>query len=86
MFWAYDSFRQSSAFVKNDHLCEDFIKWAAERLDKLPGDLPVVITNRYAANVFGANEEGMTSKPGVYFSVPHDERDGRIWRNFRMQS
>lgn len=67
---------------KNDYLCEDFIKWAAERLDKLPGDLPVVITNRYAANVFGANEEGMTSKPGVYFSVPHDERDGRILAEF----
>lgn len=68
---------------RNDFLCEEFIKWATERLDKLPGNLPVVITNRYAANVFGANEEGKKlSKPGVYFSLPYEELNGRFFAEF----
>lgn len=68
---------------KNDYLCEEFIKWAAERLDELAADIPVVIANRYAANVLGANEEGKAvSKPGVYFSMPYEQNDERIFAEF----
>lgn len=74
---------EAKARQKNDYSCEGFIQWVAERLDELPADMPVVIVNRYAANVFGANEDGKpTSRPDVYFSIPYEQRDERIFAEY----
>lgn len=55
--------------IGKDYQCEEFIAWAKEQLDLLPGTLPVVIVNRYASNVFGNNEEHLKKfSPNVYFT------------------
>lgn len=49
--------------------CRDFITWAQSRLNELPGTIPIVVINRYAAVAFGANEDRkLTAEPGLYFS------------------
>lgn len=56
-----------------DYRCTEFIAWAQMGLKDLPGSVPVVIINRYAAAAFGANEErNPTEVPGVYFSKIYD--------------
>lgn len=75
--------QEVKAVQKSDYLCEEFVAWASERLEALPKEIPVVISNRYAAQVFGANESGLQSKkPGVYFSVPYETRDEKILVEF----
>lgn len=72
------------ATKKRRFLCQDFVKWATERLDSLPGDIPVVITNRYAVRIFGHNEDDqLLSKPDAYFSQPYDKRDERVFAEFK---
>lgn len=69
---------------KSDYLCHEFVKWASSRFLSLPSCIPVVIVNRYAGGVFGANEEGKrAAKPGIYFSAPFDVRDERVFTEFR---
>lgn len=69
---------------KADYRCQDFVKWAAKRLEELPQHIPVVITNRYAAQALGANEEGSPSrKPEVYFSRIHDMRGQSLIAEFQ---
>lgn len=69
---------------KSDYLCHEFVQWASSRLLGLKPALPVVIVNRYAVGVFGANEEGKpATKPGIYFSEPFDVKDDRIVTEFK---
>lgn len=68
---------------KKDYQCDGFVKWASARLGELPQEIPVVITNRYASQALGANENGgRSSRPGVYFSTPHETADQLFFSEF----
>src|SRR5574343_1790132 len=69
---------------KRKYQCSAFIAWASNRLSGLPGEIPIVITNRYATRIFGHNENNQTLlKPDAYFSYPYEMRDGRIFADFK---
>lgn len=69
---------------KRNFACQTFVKWATDRLDSLPGEIPVVIASRYAVRIFGHNEDSQTpSKPDAYFSQPYETRDERLFAEFK---
>lgn len=69
---------------RSDYFCREFVSWAAARLDSLPSGIPVVIANRYAAHVFGANEDSkLSSKPSVYFSQPYATPEDKFVNEFK---
>jgi len=60
---------EQSRLGGNDYKCTEFIALTESRLTTLPATIPVVMINRYAASVFGANEDRKaTDTPSVYFS------------------
>jgi peptidoglycan/LPS O-acetylase OafA/YrhL len=69
---------------KRNFACQTFVKWATDRLDSLPGEIPVVIASRYAVRIFGHNEDSQTpSKPDAYFSQQYETRDERLFAEFK---
>ncbi len=51
--------------------CTDFVQRSLERLEQLPASIPVVLVNRFAASVYGENENGSGEfVPTVFFSRP----------------
>jgi peptidoglycan/LPS O-acetylase OafA/YrhL len=75
---------QFLAKKKGNYACQAFVNWATGRLDSLPGEIPVVIANRYAAHVFGGNEDSQaSSRPDAYFSQPYETRDERLFAEFK---
>jgi len=52
-----------------DYKCTEFIAWSQAQLQRLPGNMPVVIISRYAQAAFGFNEDhNLEAVPQVYFS------------------
>jgi hypothetical protein len=54
-----------------DYRCTDFVQRSIERLEQLPASISVVLVSRFAASVYGENENGPGAfAPTVFFSRP----------------
>ena len=71
----------SPANTEKDYRCNEFIVWAKSRLDVLPGNLPLVIVNRYPAAAIARNEMTLPA-PEVYFSKMYTSATPEFFTEF----
>ena len=69
--------------------CDRFLEWVKEKVERIPGDVPIVITNRTTQSVFGpvdtAGPNASANIPEVYFTNVYDTATPEFLAEFSKQ-
>jgi peptidoglycan/LPS O-acetylase OafA/YrhL len=72
--------------IAKGHACGQFIDWAIQRLNGMPGKIPVVVLNRTSLYAFGENqkigEQSKTTAPWGFFSSIHGSANSQFLDEF----